>query len=75
MLILNIQNSGPPIPKSDLARIFEPFFTTKPAGTGLGLAIARGAAKAHGGDLWLSSNQDGCVTFSMTLSRSTTDDV
>lgn len=75
MLILNIQNPGPPIPKSDLAQIFEPFFTTKPTGTGLGLAIARGAAKAHGGDLWLSSNQDGCVTFSMTLSRSTTDDV
>jgi signal transduction histidine kinase len=74
-LIVNIQNSGPPIPDSDLARIFEPFFTTKPAGTGLGLAIARGAAKAHGGDLWLSSNQDGCVTFSMTLRRSTTGDV
>ena len=74
-LTVNIQNSGPPIPDSDLARIFEPFFTTKPAGTGLGLAIARGAAKAHGGDLWLSSNQDGCVTFSMTLRRSTMVDV
>lgn len=71
MLILNIRDSGPPIPDLDLARIFEPFFTTKPSGTGLGLAIARGAAKAHGGDLWLSSNQDGCVTFSMTLRRST----
>lgn len=75
MVIVNIRDSGPPIPESDLARIFEPFFTTKPAGTGLGLAIARGAAKAHGGDLWLSNNQDGCVTFSMTLKRSTTGDV
>jgi len=75
MLIVNIRNSGPPIPDSDLARIFEPFFTTKPAGTGLGLAIARGAAKAHGGDLWLSNNHDGFVTFSMTLRRSTTGEV
>lgn len=74
MLIINIQNSGPPIPASDLERIFEPFFTTKPTGTGLGLAIARAAAKAHGGDLWLSSNRDGCVTFSMTLKRTTLPD-
>jgi signal transduction histidine kinase len=71
MLRINIQNSGSPIPDSDLARIFEPFFTTKPAGTGLGLAIARSAARAHGGDLWLSSNREGCVTFSMTLRRYT----
>jgi signal transduction histidine kinase len=70
VLSINIRNSGPAIPDSDLSRIFEPFFTTKPSGTGLGLAIARGAARAHGGDLWLSSNRDGCVTFSMTLRKS-----
>lgn len=71
LLRIDIQNSGPPIPDLDLARIFEPFFTTKPAGTGLGLAIARSAARAHGGDLWLSNNKEGRVTFSMTLRRST----
>ncbi len=64
---IEIQNSGPSIPDADLPQIFEPFFTTKPAGTGLGLAIARGAARAHDGDLCLSRNEDGCVTFSMTL--------
>ena len=69
MLMINIQNSGPSIPASDLERIFEPFFTTKPAGTGLGLAIARAAAKAHAGDLWLSSNESGSVAFSMSLRR------
>jgi two-component system, NtrC family, sensor histidine kinase HydH len=68
-LIIHIQNSGPAIPSSDLDRIFEPFFTTKPTGTGLGLAIARGAARAHGGDLLLSNNIDGCVVFSMTIVR------
>jgi signal transduction histidine kinase len=67
LLRIDVQNSGPQIPAPVLDRIFEPFFTTKPSGTGLGLAIARGAARAHGGDLSLRNNQDGCVTFSMTL--------
>jgi signal transduction histidine kinase len=70
LLCIDIQNSGPAISALDLERIFEPFFTTKPTGTGLGLAIARGIARAHGGDVWVSSNQDGCVTFSMTLADS-----
>ena len=73
MLRVDVQNSGPSIPETDLTRIFEPFFTTKPSGTGLGLAIARGAARAHGGDLWLSSNGDGHVTFSMSLRRTITE--
>ena len=75
VLRIDIEDSGPAIPEADLPQIFEPFFTTKPAGTGLGLAIARSAAIAHGGDLHLSQNRDGCVTFSMTLSRSALNEV
>jgi two-component system sensor histidine kinase HydH len=71
VLDIDVEDSGLAIPEAVLPQIFEPFFTTKPAGTGLGLAIARSAAIAHGGDLHLSQNRDGCVTFSMTLSRST----
>ena len=71
VLNIEVEDSGPAIPEADLPQIFEPFFTTKPAGTGLGLAIARRAAIAHGGDLHLSQNRDGCVTFSMTLLGST----
>jgi signal transduction histidine kinase len=67
---IDVEGSGPAIPEADLLRIFEPFFTTKPTGTGLGLAIARSAAIAHGGDLHLSQNQDGCVIFSMVLTSS-----
>ena len=44
MLSIDVEDSGPAIPETDLAQIFEPFFTTKPAGTGLGLAIARSTA-------------------------------
>ncbi len=74
-ICIDIEDSGPPIPDSDLAQIFEPFFTTKPAGTGLGLAIARGAARAHGGDVRLSENREGCVRFSMTLINPTTNEI
>ncbi len=70
ILSIQVENSGPAIPEAYLPQIFEPFFTTKPAGTGLGLAIARSAAIAHGGDLLLSQNQDGCVTFTLTLTTS-----
>lgn len=65
---INVQNTGEPISAADLPRIFEPFYSAKPGGTGLGLAIARRVAEVHGGELWVSSNQKGCVAFSMTLS-------
>ena len=70
---IDIQNTGEPIPDADLPRIFEPFYSAKPGGTGLGLAIARRVAEGHGGDLWVSSNQRGCVAFSMTLSAVSTE--
>ncbi len=67
LLHVEVANSGKSIPDSLLTRIFEPFFTTKQTGTGLGLAIARGVAIAHGGELWVSRNEDGVVAFTMTL--------
>jgi two-component system, NtrC family, sensor histidine kinase HydH len=75
LLCIEVQNSGPAISAPNLERLFEPFFTTKPTGTGLGLAIARGVAKAHGGNVWVSCNEDDCVTFSMTLADSSASDV
>jgi len=65
---LNIENTGHAIAETDLSQIFEPFYSTKSTGTGLGLAIARRVARDHGGDLWVSCNQEGRVVFSMTVS-------
>ena len=67
VLSIEVENSGSAIADAHMLRIFEPFFTTKSNGTGLGLAIARGVARSHGGDLWVSKNQNGAVTFTMTL--------
>ena len=64
---IDVENAGPAIPAAHMQQIFEPFFTTRPGGTGLGLAIARTVARSHGGDLWVSRNVDGEVTFTMTL--------
>ena len=72
VLRIDVENSGPAISAANLDKIFEPFFTTKAGGTGLGLAIARAVARAHAGDLWVSSNEDGHVIFTMTVSTHAT---
>jgi len=64
---ISVTNAGLPIREQVLSRIFEPFFTTKAGGTGLGLAIARNIARAHGGELSVTSNQQDNVCFSLRL--------
>jgi signal transduction histidine kinase len=71
--LIDVENTGEAIRDRDISRIFEPFFTTKSHGTGLGLAIARGVARAHGGDLWISKNQDRAVVFTMSLEKGSMD--
>jgi two-component system, NtrC family, sensor histidine kinase HydH len=64
---ISVTNAGSPIREQVLSRIFEPFFTTKASGTGLGLAIARNIARAHGGDLSVTSNRQDNVCFCLRL--------
>lgn len=58
--LLLVDDKGPGIPADSLERVFTPFergdATRDPVtgGVGLGLALARGIARAHGGDVWLS---------------------
>ena len=66
-LLVEIENSGDKIADNAVEKIFEPFFTTKRMGTGLGLAIAKGVARGHHGDLWVSKNEDGAVAFTLSL--------
>lgn len=64
---IDVENSGEQISPKDLPHIFEPFFTTKANGTGLGLAISRSVALTHGGDLWVSCNEQNSVVLTMTM--------
>ena len=67
--MLQVHNSGRPIPEDIQARIFEPFFTTKDVGkgTGLGLSIVHGIVAAHGGEITVESAAGQGTTFSIYL--------
>lgn len=68
---LEITNHGPAIPVEEQSRIFERFYRSPSVerqipGSGLGLSIAHRIARAHHGDLTLTS-RPGETTFRMTL--------
>ena len=64
-LIVDVDDDGPGVPEEAREDVFRPFFRLDEArnqdegGTGLGLAIARDIARAHGGDIQLSTSSLG----------------
>ena len=74
-VVIAVQDTGVGIPTGDLERIFERFYKIDQArssgGTGLGLAISRHLVNAHGGRIWVESNEGEGSTFSFSL-RTTT---
>jgi signal transduction histidine kinase len=69
-LLLEVSDTGIGIPPSDLPHVFDRFWQSaraRRAGAGLGLAIARGIARAHGGDISVSSELGSGTRFVATL--------
>jgi signal transduction histidine kinase/CheY-like chemotaxis protein len=66
---LEIEDDGPGVPQSILARIFDPFFTTKAegVGTGLGLSIVLSIVREHGGRVNVLDAAEGGAIFSIEL--------
>ncbi|PIU19245.1 MAG: hypothetical protein COT18_08545 [Elusimicrobia bacterium CG08_land_8_20_14_0_20_59_10] len=52
---IDIEDTGPGMPKETLEKIFAPFFTTKARGTGLGLAVVKKVADRHKGKVEVTS--------------------
>lgn len=51
-VLIDVENTGEPIPLEIQARLFEPFFSTKgEGGMGLGLSTCRTAIERHGGTI------------------------
>jgi two-component system, OmpR family, phosphate regulon sensor histidine kinase PhoR len=68
---VEIKDTGIGISADDLPHIFERFFKADKSrsnpGSGLGLAIARHIIKAHGGDIWVKSQEGKGSTFGFSL--------
>jgi PAS domain S-box-containing protein len=66
-VLVVVRDSGAGLDAQHRDRIFDPFYTTKPEGMGMGLAISRSIVEAHGGRLWVTSNDGPGETFQFTL--------
>ena len=67
-IVLSVHSFGPVIPMADRERIFDRYYrssasSSHAAGTGIGLSIAKRAALAHGGSVWVSSDDAEGNTF------------
>jgi len=63
---IEVENSGPNIPKENLKRIFDPLFTTKTEGTGLGLLSCKNIVDVHEGKISVNNNP---VVFKIELPK------
>ena len=66
-VVMEVSDSGGPIPPEVEERIFIPFFTTKTDGSGIGLSISRQIMRLSGGTLTLRTRPN--TTFVITFVR------
>jgi signal transduction histidine kinase len=80
-VVIEIHNSGTPIPPGDLQRIFDPLIRgssaahpkiNRPGSIGMGLYIAREVAKSHGGRIDVTSTVKHGTSFTIRLPRHAT---
>lgn len=73
--VLEVQNTGTPIPPESLPRIFDRFYRVDDShnrenpGNGLGLSIARSIVQAHRGEIAVQSDAQRGTTFRVTLPK------
>jgi signal transduction histidine kinase len=69
-VLIDVEDTGPGIPRGIRDRLFEPFVTAgKESGLGLGLALSRQTVLDHGGDMWTEPALGARFVISLPLSR------
>jgi PAS domain S-box-containing protein len=68
-VVVQVEDTGVGIPRTDQSKIFEPFYTTKPPGrgTGLGLSVCYGIVEDHRGRIEVESSPGLGATFRVYL--------
>ena len=66
--IFSVHSFSPVIPLADRERIFDRYYrsstySNRAAGTGIGLSVAKRAALVHGGNVWVTSDEQDGTTF------------
>ena len=71
--IISVRTRGLAFQQTDLPHIFERFYrcdrSRSEPGTGLGLSLARAIARAHGGDITVTSTVNQGSAFTITLPK------
>jgi two-component system sensor histidine kinase KdpD len=67
-VIFSVHSYGPVIPVADRERIFDRYFrssrySNRASGTGIGLSVAKRAAQVHGGNVWVTSDEQDGTSF------------
>ena len=57
MIQVAVTDSGHGVAPEVVDNVFDPFYTTKAHGMGMGLPVSRTIVEAHGGKLWLETQQ------------------
>jgi signal transduction histidine kinase len=69
-VLIEVEDTGPGIPRAIRDRLFEPFVTaSKEHGLGLGLALSRQTVLDHGGDMWTEPAEGARFVICLPLSR------
>jgi heavy metal sensor kinase len=72
-VVVSVNDTGVGISQADLPRVFERFYrcdqSRSQPGTGLGLSLARAIARAHGGDITVTSTVNRGSKFIITLPK------
>jgi signal transduction histidine kinase len=69
-VLIELEDTGPGIPRGIRDRLFEPFVTAgKQDGLGLGLALSRQTVLEHGGDIWTEPATGARFVIRLPLNR------